>query len=45
MAEEAGAVVSDTKGGPWFDLARPSRTLSLVAASPRHHTAVLGLLR
>lgn len=45
MAEEAGAVVSDTKGGPWFDLVRPSRALSLVAASPRHHPAVLSLLR
>jgi myo-inositol-1(or 4)-monophosphatase len=45
IVEEAGAVVSNATGGPWFDLARPSRTLSLVAASPRHHPAVLDLLR
>src|SRR3990170_2905054 len=45
IAEEAGAVASDTKGGPWFDLGRPSRALSVVAASPRHHPTVLDLLR
>lgn len=45
IAQEGGATVTDPAGGPWFHLARPSRTLSLVAASPRHHAAVLELLR
>ena len=45
IAEEGGARVTDGAGGPWLDLARPSRSLSIVAASPRHHQAVLDLLR
>jgi myo-inositol-1(or 4)-monophosphatase len=45
IAAEAGAVVSGPTGGPWFDLRVPGRALSLVAASPRHHAAILGLLR
>jgi myo-inositol-1(or 4)-monophosphatase len=45
IAETAGATVTDTAGGPWFDLARSSRTVGIVAASPGHHAALLELLR
>ncbi|MGH2408252.1 MAG: inositol monophosphatase family protein [Candidatus Limnocylindrales bacterium] len=44
IAEEGGAQVTDWNGGPWLDLARPSRSVSIVAAAPRHHQAVLDLL-
>jgi myo-inositol-1(or 4)-monophosphatase len=44
IAEEGGARVTDPAGGPWLDLARPSRAVSIVAASPRQHPAVLALL-
>ena len=45
IAEEGGARVTDASGGPWLDLARPSRGVSIVAASARHHATVLELLR
>jgi myo-inositol-1(or 4)-monophosphatase len=45
IAEEGGARVTDGSGGPWLDLGRASRAVSIVAASPRHHAAVLELLR
>jgi myo-inositol-1(or 4)-monophosphatase len=45
IAEEGGARVTDASGGPWLDLARRNRAVSIVAAAPRHHAAVLELLR
>jgi myo-inositol-1(or 4)-monophosphatase len=45
IAQEGGARVTDGSGGPWLDLARPTRGVSIIAASPRHHATVLGLLR
>lgn len=44
IAEEGGAVVTDLAGGAWFDLRRGSRSVSIVAAAPRHHRAILELL-
>ncbi len=44
IAERAGAVVTDVKGGPWFDLGRPAKKWSLLAAAPRHHAAMLEML-
>jgi myo-inositol-1(or 4)-monophosphatase len=45
VAQEAGAVVTDLHGGPWFDLAAPTRGMGLLAAPPRHHARLLELLR
>jgi myo-inositol-1(or 4)-monophosphatase len=45
IAERAGARVTSLDGGPWFDLARPARKWSCLAAAPRHHAAFLELLK
>jgi len=45
IAERAGAVVTDAVGGSWFDLDAPDRSIGLVAAPPRHHSAIIALLR
>ena len=45
IADRGGATVSAMDGGPWFDLARPPRTIGILAAPPRHHPALLDLVR
>lgn len=45
IAERAGATVTDSAGGPWFDLARKPRTVAVVAAPPAHHPTILNLVR
>ena len=45
IAERAGAVVTDLTGGPWFDLARETRKMSLLAAPAAHHQTLLDLAR
>jgi myo-inositol-1(or 4)-monophosphatase len=45
IAERAGAAVSSLDGKPWFDLAYPAKKWSCLAASPRHHETMLGLLK
>jgi fructose-1,6-bisphosphatase/inositol monophosphatase family enzyme len=45
IAERAGATVTDTNGGPWFDLDRKARGVSVVAAPPAHHQTILALIR
>jgi len=45
IAERAGAVVTDMAGGPWFDLAAPTRAMGVLAAPPAHHARLLELLR
>jgi myo-inositol-1(or 4)-monophosphatase len=45
IADRAGATVTDLGGGPWFDLARPPRSISVLAAPGAHHGALLGLVR
>ena len=45
IAEEGGATVTDPAGGPWYDARRRSRGVSVVAATPRHHPTILGLIR
>jgi myo-inositol-1(or 4)-monophosphatase len=45
IAERAGAVVTDAEGGPWFDVARATRTFGCVAAPPQHHAELLRLSR
>jgi fructose-1,6-bisphosphatase/inositol monophosphatase family enzyme len=45
IALRAGATVSDQDGGPWFDEARPPKTIGVLAAPPAHHGALLELIR
>ena len=45
IAERAGAIVTDLRGGPWWNTARRGPSLSVVAAPPGHHAELLGLLR
>jgi myo-inositol-1(or 4)-monophosphatase len=45
IASEGGATITTLDGDHWFDIARPSRSISLVAAAPAHHETILGLLR
>jgi fructose-1,6-bisphosphatase/inositol monophosphatase family enzyme len=44
IAERAGATVTDMSSGPWFDLARRSRGVGVVAAPAAHHRAILDLV-
>ena len=44
IAERAGATVSDLYGGPWWDPLARGATISIVAAPPPHHAALLELL-
>ena len=45
IAERAGATVTDAGGGPWFDIARAARSVSILAAPPSHHPRILELTR
>jgi myo-inositol-1(or 4)-monophosphatase len=45
IAERAGAMVTDAGGGPWFDIARGARSVSILAAPPAHHARILELTR
>jgi myo-inositol-1(or 4)-monophosphatase len=45
IAERAGARVTDLDGGPWFDLAAPTRGMGVLAAPALHHARLLELIR
>ena len=45
IAERAGAIVTDSSGGPWFDVARATRMFGCVAAPAPHHAELLRLSR
>jgi myo-inositol-1(or 4)-monophosphatase len=45
IAERGGATVTDMTGGPWFDIARATQSIGILAAPARHHAAVLDLVR
>jgi fructose-1,6-bisphosphatase/inositol monophosphatase family enzyme len=45
IAERAGAVVTDARGGPWFDVDKATRAFGIVAAPPAHHGRLLELQR
>jgi myo-inositol-1(or 4)-monophosphatase len=45
IAERAGATVTSLDGSPWFDISRPAKAWSCLAAAPVHHAAMLDLLR
>jgi myo-inositol-1(or 4)-monophosphatase len=44
IAQRGGAEVTDMSGGPWFDLARSSRSIGILAAPPAHHATLLRLV-
>ena len=43
IAERAGAIVTDSVGGPWFDVAKATSAFGVCAAAPSHHAEVLRL--
>ena len=43
IAERAGALVTDTAGGSWFDVDKATRAFGLVAAPASHHADLLRL--
>ena len=45
IAERGGAVVTALGGGPWFEIAAPTRTIGVLAAPPAHHAALARLVR
>ncbi len=45
IAERGGAVVTDTAGGPWFDVDKATRAFGIVAAPSAHHAELLRLSR
>jgi myo-inositol-1(or 4)-monophosphatase len=45
IAERGGARVTSMSGGPWFDVSRKPRSIGILAAPPRHHAALLELVR
>ena len=44
IATEAGAALTTLDGGPWFDISRTSRSISLLGAAPAHHATLLEML-
>jgi myo-inositol-1(or 4)-monophosphatase len=44
IAIEGGATVTTLEGAAWFDMARPSKSIGLVAAAPAHHATLKELL-
>ena len=45
IAERAGAIVTDASGGPYFEIGRAARSVSVLAAPPAHHARILELTR
>lgn len=45
IAERGGATVTDLAGAPWFDVAGKPKSIGVLAAPPRHHAALLSLIR
>ena len=43
IAERAGATVTDTAGGPWFDVDKATMAFGMVAAPPSRHAEILRL--
>jgi myo-inositol-1(or 4)-monophosphatase len=45
IAERGGACVTAIDGGPWFEVAKPTRTIGTLAAPVAHHGSLLALVR
>jgi len=41
IAERAGATVTNLEGGPWFEIAAPTKSIGVLAAPPAHHADLL----
>jgi myo-inositol-1(or 4)-monophosphatase len=44
IAERAGASVTDLQGGAWFEVAKPTRSIGVLAAPPQRHAELLKLI-
>jgi myo-inositol-1(or 4)-monophosphatase len=44
IAVRAGATVTDVSGGPYFEIGRAARSVSVLAAPPAHHPRILELI-
>jgi myo-inositol-1(or 4)-monophosphatase len=44
IAVRAGATVTDVSGGPYFEIGRAPRSVSVLAAPPAHHPRILELI-
>jgi myo-inositol-1(or 4)-monophosphatase len=44
IAQRAGATVTNLQGGPWFDVAAKSRSITILAAPAAHHPELLKLI-
>lgn len=45
LAVEGGAQLTALDGGPWFDIGRATRSISLLGAAPQHHQTLLEMLK
>jgi myo-inositol-1(or 4)-monophosphatase len=45
IAERAGATVTSLTGEPWFGVAQKPRSIGILAAPARHHSALLEIVR
>ena len=44
IAARAGATVTDLQGGPWFDITKPTRSMTILAAPSSHHAELVRLI-
>jgi myo-inositol-1(or 4)-monophosphatase len=44
IAQRAGATVTNLAGGPWFDVAAKTQSMTILAAPPAHHPELLRLI-
>jgi len=44
IAERSGATVTNLQGGPWFDVAAKSRSMTILAVPELHHAELLRLI-
>jgi myo-inositol-1(or 4)-monophosphatase len=44
IAIEGGARLTSLDGGPWFEISRPTKSIALLGAAPRHHQTLLEML-
>jgi len=45
LAVEGGAQLTALDGGPWFDIAHATRSISLLGAAPQHHQTLFEMLK
>lgn len=45
IAERGGATVTNLEGGPWFEIAAPTKSIGVLAAPAAHHVDLLGRVK